>query len=278
MTSIEKDALATLLPKWQLDEREVAWLWYFVISLKGAQLDDCTLNSPLMREQIAKRLEFDRSRRAKAERGLATQLLPDETFQWIQKDGRQTDWLAAQARTKATVGLLHPPFTTMTGRRLVIAIFDIWETDIRTKGLHLRALEQEWNEHLQSDRIFRWFKQENEKEKCSLAWDWLDKNKPSLTRGEKPFTSHRELVAFFDRSSTSPDEKVHYVERIKRRWSTQKHRENTPNKKQYNFVLTDSVNAVLDQLAKDHQVSRTKILERLILSEAERKLYLTPED
>ncbi len=278
MNQNQKDQLSTLLPKLELGEREVAWLWYFVKSLNGLPLEDCALNSAFMREQIAKRLCFDRSRKEKAEQGLAKQLLPEKAFQWIEKDGRQPDWLVKQAQKMATVGLLDPTFRTMTSRKLVIAIFDTWEANLSTKESYLRNLEQEWNKHLQSDRVFRWFKHENEKDKCSLAWDWLEKNKPSLTQRKKPFTNHRELLAFFDLSGSSTDEMEHYIEKIKRRWSTQKHRENTPHKKQYNFVLSDSVNAVLDQLATDHQVSRTKIIERLVLSEAAKNLYLSSKD
>lgn len=278
MIPTEKDELASLLPNRQLNDREVAWLWHFVRGQGRRPPVECTLNSSQMREQIARRLQFPDDLKHKAERGLATQLVADDVFQWIKKDERQTGWLAMQATKKGVVGMLQPAFTTTTGKKSLITTIDAWDAKISTKEAFLRNLERQWNEHLQSDRIFKWFKTENEQEKCSLAWDWIERNKPALIRGEKPFTSHRELLTFFDRSSSSSDEKAHYVEKIKRRWSTQKHRENTPHKKQYNFVLTDSVNAALDQLATDHQVSRTKILERLVLSEAAQNLYLSPKD
>jgi predicted transcriptional regulator len=49
---------------------------------------------------------------------------------------------------------------------------------------------------------------------------------------------------------------------------------NATHKKQYNFVLNNNINAALDKLAEEHQLSRTKILEELILSETAHRLYL----
>jgi predicted transcriptional regulator len=39
-------------------------------------------------------------------------------------------------------------------------------------------------------------------------------------------------------------------------------------------VLNNNINAALDKLAEEHQLSRTKILEELILSETAHRLYL----
>lgn len=278
MKSKTNDNLSDLLKERQLNDREVGWLWYYLKFSKDKNLDECALNGPHMRGQIARCLSYDESLKEDAEYQLETQLLPYEAFQWIQKDERQTEWLAKRAMKKASLLMLQPPFTTMTGKNLIIAIFDTWETMIGLKERLLNDLKQDWHEHLQTDRIFCWFKLENEEEKCELAWDWVEKNKPSLIRGKEPFTSHSGLLAFFDRSSATPDEKRHYVDTIKRRWSTQKHRKNTPHKKQYNFVLTNDVNATLDKLAEENQLSRTKVIEQLILREAERKLYLAQRD
>lgn len=103
---------------------------------------------------------------------------------------------------------------------------------------------------------------QDERAKCALAWSWLEKNKPRLTWRAEPFTKLTELLEFFDHSEASDEEKELYIEKIKRRWSTQK------------TGLPLSVNAVLDKLAEEHQLSRTKVLEHLILSEEQHELYL----
>ena len=108
----------------------------------------------------------------------------------------------------------------------------------------------------------------------TLTWSWLEKNKPRLTWRAEPFTKLTELLEFFDHSEASDEEKELYIEKIKRRWSTQKTREKAVEKKQYNVVLPLSVNAVLDKLAEEHRLSRTKVLEHLILSEEQHELYL----
>ena len=138
----------------------------------------------------------------------------------------------------------------------------------------MRRLSDAWTEHARSDRIFSWFKDKDERTKCALAWSWLEKNKPRITWRAEPFTKLTELLEFFDHSGASDEEKELYVDKIKRRWSTQKTREKAVEKKQYNFVLPLSVNAVLDKLAEEHQLSRTKVLEHLILSEEQHELYL----
>src|SRR5690606_39485771 len=65
--------------------------------------------------------------------------------------------------------------------------------------------------------------------------------------------SHIDLLDFFDRCRASFDEKQLYVEKIKRRWSTQKSRKNNPDKKQYNFVLNEEINASLNRLARSEE-------------------------
>lgn len=138
----------------------------------------------------------------------------------------------------------------------------------------LRQLSSDWNQHLQADKTYSWFKDQDECEKYLVAWSWLEKNKPELTQRTQPFTRFPGLLDFFDGSGASSEEIQLYIDKIKRRWATKKNRENNPDKKQYNIELKKNVNAALDKLAQDHELSRTKIIELLILNEAKQKLYL----
>ena len=270
----DDDNLSALLTGWLLNKREVAGLWLSLVGQEGERLDDCQFNSPTMRDKIAQTLKDSRSLKRDLEHARETQLLPLEAFGWIERNGRQPKWLAVEAMRKTNLRLRNSIFRTLPNKDQVIVIFDLWNTDFGRKERALSYLAEDWNEHLRTDKIFKWFKDQDEREKCSLAWSWLEQNQPTLIRREKPFTRHGELLEFFDHSGASSGEKELYVEKIKRRWSTQKTRVNATHKKQYNFVLNNNINAALDKLAEEHQLSRTKILEELILSETAHRLYL----
>jgi len=270
----EMDLLSEELPGWDLTEREVAWLWLVLETRERLRMDECQLNSQTMRDQIARTLR----RNPHVTRGLVRardrELLPEEAFSWVEKSGRQPKWVAAQAGNKTGLRIRSSVFRTLADKEQLIALFDLWDRDFGQKEDALRRLSDAWTEHARSDRIFSWFKDKDERTKCALAWSWLEKNKPRLTWRAEPFTKLTELLEFFDHSGASAEEKELYVDKIKRRWSTQKTREKAVEKKQYNFVLPLSVNAVLDKLAEEHQLSRTKVLEHLILSEEQHELYL----
>lgn len=255
----------------KLSARELAWLCHELWD-EGVVFDECQLNSQVMRRQIAQHLT--REVREILEYAKDTQFLPDDDFRWIDKDGRMPSWLVRKV-IKATGKLQLPElFATLPTRQQVIALIDAWEARLSDKKRTLSNLEHEWREHLQNDKLFSWFKEEDELSKCSMAWEWMEKNYPKHTRRSPPWRRHSELLDFFDRRDITSGEKELFVSKIKRRWSTQKSRENSPNKKQYNFVLTNDANSVLDKLAQAHKLSRTKILERLILNEAESGLHL----
>lgn len=267
------DSLSKVLPGWGLTEREVTWLWLVLEGRERIQMDECQLNSQTMRDQIAGALRRNPRVTMDLVRARDRELLPEEAFSWIEKSGRQPKWLAAQAGNKTGLRINSSVFRTLTDKEQLIALFDLWDKDFGLKEITLRRLSDAWTEHARSDRIFSWFK-EDERAKCTLAWSWLEKNKPRLTWRAEPFTKLTELLEFFDHSGASDEEKELYVDKIKRRWSTQKTREKAVEKKQYNFVLPLSVNAVLDKLAEEHELSRTKVLEMLILGEEQHELYL----
>lgn len=277
MPSNTNDNLSECVQGWTLDDREVVWLWLFLTEREGISLNDCSLNSSTMRDQIAHELRYKQELRANLTRARETTLLPDQAFDWVEKIGRQPKWLIAQATKKTGLRVRSSVFRTLSFKPQLIAIFDLWDADFSRKEGFLRKLASDWSTHLQTDKVFLWFKGQDGPEKYSLAWGWLEKNKPELTSKKQPFTQFGGLLEFFDGSGASPDEKGLYVDKIKRRWSTRKTREKNSHKKQYNFELTNTVNASLDKLAQAHQLSRTKVIEKLILSETARKLYLAPE-
>lgn len=260
---METKLIRTMKMSW----REIAWMWR-ALSDDGVDFDECRLNSQLMRQQIAEYLTHKLL--ADLEHAKDTQFLAEDDFRWVAKEGRQPAWLLRKTLQTIGVRLLPQPLTTLPIRQQVIAVFDLWNARLSEKREALGDLEYAWREHLQNDKLFTWFRGKEEESKCSMAWDWMRKHQPQLARGAPPFTCHSELLDFFDRSDATPGERELYVAKIKRWWGTRKTRENSSDKKkQYNFVLANDVNEALDKLAQRHKLSRTKILERLILNEAE---------
>jgi len=255
----------------KLNVREVAWLWHFLAS-EGVKLEECELNSQVMRKQISERLnsrdieEFEEAK--------STQFIPDEDFKWIDKDARQATWLLQKSMQITGKLSLPEAFTTLPLRQQVITAIDIWRVSLSSKQRTVSELKYEWAEHLLDDKLFTWFKGEHEQAKCSMAWEWLEKHQPTITRRRAPFWCYDDLLVFFDQAKVTSTEKKFIVTKIKQRWNIKASRQNSSHKKQYNFVLSNEVNAALDKLAQKHKVSRTKALEKLILNEADLGLYL----
>lgn len=251
--------------------REVTWLWHY-LARAGVEFNECQLDSTTMRFQL--RNHISTRDIEKLEYAKDTQFLPDEDFKWVDKSERQSAWLVRKALELLGERSLLPALATLPTRQQFIAIFDIWETRLSVKRRAIDTLKNEWREHQLDDKLFNWMKGEEEQAKCSMAWEWMIKHQPRLIRRASPWGSHAELMEFFDRQDITPAEKELFATKIKRRWSTRKTRENSPHKKQYNFVLANDVNAALNQLALKHKISRTKVLETLILHEAAGGLYL----
>lgn len=277
--SNKRDQLSKRLHQWKLNDREVVWLWLWLSSQERHRLSvECGVNSPTMRDLIFSELQRNPSWVKETSTEKDRSLLPQHSFAWIEEQGRMPDWLAKNVidHTACTLDTTLYVLNELSSKNYIIAIYDFWNIEPSRKLSSLERLKRRWFEHLKESNIFDWFKQD-EVEKCETAWDWLNKNKPRLTVREKPFRTHIDLLDFFDRCRASFDEKQLYVEKIKRRWSTQKSRKNNPDKKQYNFVLNEEINASLNRLAQKHNVSRTKVLETLIKAEEEYDQYLSLE-
>lgn len=176
----------------------------------------------------------------------------------------------AITKTLRTIGvrLLPHPLTPLPIRQLVIAVFDLWNARLSEKKEALGDHEYVWREHLHNDKFFTWFQGKEEESKCSMAWDWMRKHQPQLTRGA-PFPCHSELLDFFDRSDATPGEGSFTSPKSSDGGAPEEHVKIRPTEEAVHFVLAIDVNDALVKLAQKPKLSRTKILERLILNEAE---------
>lgn len=251
------------------NEREVTWLWIFLIS-KGAPLDPNLYGSYAGRSQMASFLKSSLYIREQA-KALMERLLPAPSLSWITQENRQITWLLSALSRNAPMLNLPPQ---LAGREQAIAAIDAWEIPPTEKLAKLRHIEHQWNMIRQRDKLFTWFKEKDRATRCSAAWEWLCRNKSYSTLGKAPFEGYDDLISFFDQSNWDEATKDLCVIKIKRYWSQTNYRKKLQGKKQYNFVLTDTVNQKLNQLAARHGLKRNQILEILIETEAAQDLYI----
>jgi hypothetical protein len=79
---------------------------------------------------------------------------------------------------------------------------------------------------------------------------------------------------FFDEIDLRERELKDIAESIRRSWNRQRYLKKLDGKKQYNFILSTDVVALLDALAEANDLRRPQVLERLVMAEAERGGYL----
>lgn len=85
-----------------------------------------------------------------------------------------------------------------------------------------------------------------------------------------PFDSYEGLLIFFDKANFVHEQKLFHVEKIKKRWSQQKYRQNMSGKAQCNFILSERAIDRLNKLATTYDLSRAQILEILLQMESEK--------
>ena|GEM_PF-760613 len=260
------------LPDWTLDDRTVAWLWMVLrdidreqrLGLKG--LDDDKFGTQAMYQDMAAIV-----RRC----GLAntlndqktTQLLSADDLQWIEKGGRQVNWLIREIDKKyKTPRSQCPP--GLKERETVVALIDSWNIPITSKQRQLARLKSDWNHHLELDRHYTWFKNGKEKQKCEAAWDWYQKEHGRSLRAIARFSKLEDILFFLDTQEFSLEERQFHIEKIKQGLKRQQARANLKDKKQSNFALSEEVRAQLEGLVAQYGMTRRQIIERLIRNAA----------
>jgi len=268
MTTPINDELAKLLNDDTHSERHDVWLWLHLI-INNAALPFSEAKNAGMRDQMAQVISMHPQIIETIKQKRNEQLIHHEHFNWISESKRQAKWLLSNVDFYTGNYNLPPP-PGLTDKKLLIAKIDLWIVDITKKALAVSDLKAKWTEHIKGDSFFEWFKDDHKK--CILAWAWLNKNATLTTWPHQQFDNYEGLLTYFDNSGLIPDQKTLYIEKIKRKWSQQKYRENLTGKAQYNFVLSNEAFNCLDKVAKTHRLSRTQILELLLQIESEKNL------
>lgn len=268
------DSLSKLLGSPELNSRQETWLWLYLATRKGATFHADDFKGHGMRERMAEFIQQSDINKESIHAEMSRTLLPDECLQWITSDPRQLNWLAMKIQGSSVFAYTAPPLRLLN-REFVVAMIDLYESDISAKKSNLQSLETAWQNHRQQDHIFKWFQDgKSGAQRCTLAWEWLCKNRSLSTFNKVPFEEYNGLLAFFDQPLMGEADKKLCVIEVKKRWSQQQYREKLVGKKQYNFVLSDKVIRHLDDLAETHDLKRNQILEILIQMEAAGGSYI----
>ncbi|MBS4152167.1 hypothetical protein [Stutzerimonas balearica] len=270
----EPDQLECLLGK--TSHRHDIWLWLFLKQYGKADFELSTCNGRTMRDTLANFLETEKAPSLQVIFEATDRfLVEDESVGWIADDERQTRWLAPKIKEMTQLGEIWD-VPRLKGKDLLLGAIDLWEVSISVKNTALRNLSNDWGRHIRKDAHLKWFEDTKEgADRRKFAWEWIQKDK-QLTWFRTPcFSSHTDLLIFFDSADLREREIKEISQSVRRSWNRQRYLEKLEGKKkQYNFILSMETIELLDELAKTNGLKRPQILERLIIAEAEQGTYL----
>ena len=150
------------------DSRFATWLWLLIKSNRpDIYLGD--FKSPGMRDLMADVIINQPELKQTIENQKSTDLLPEQSFQWITNNKRQNAFLIRKLTEKNGTHYTGGP-DNLTGRDLTIAAIDTWQIDKNQKSVIVNQIRSEWESHTASDHLFKWFDGPDEKEKLNTAW------------------------------------------------------------------------------------------------------------
>lgn len=273
----DDDELSRLLNDPRRDNRRDIWLWLWLYLYDDSDLDPATCNGATMRSAIARCLIPTTDLLERINRQQDHFMVPSGHLSWIDGSERQFQWLLSRIEDITSMGSLLAPreLVHLMDRDHLIAMLDIWDVDIAKKADEIEYLHEKWLEHKASDSKFAWFEDKKTgSQRCQCAWEWLKNNHSPISRRQLPISNHQELLMFFDKENLAPYMQKTILQQIKRKWTRKQFDERTADKKQVNVMLSNSVIKQLDQLAKQHDLKRAQIVERLVAAESETRTYL----
>ena len=273
------DELSHLLTGPRQTTRHDIWLWLHLDDYENAGFDPATCNGITMRDTIAGFLKKNTDNLETINSKKDRFLIPDIYLKWIEEDERQYQWLLRRVEDltelRPTRGL-PSGLVRLNGRNHLIAILDLWDVDIAKKADEIERLRNRWLRHKAGDSAFEWFEDKKDGPKrCKCAWEWLEKNRPSIFKRQLPITNYKELLMYFDEAEVGPQEQKAILQQIRNRWTRKQFDERAADKKQVNVMLSKTAIELLDTLAKKHELKRAQVLELLITTESEDGMYFT---
>lgn len=162
------------------------------------------------------------------------------------------------------------PLTARERYDLIIKFFDVTTATIEQKRRILNGLRHDWERVYSTEKFLR--PNSDEEGYGAWLWNYVTSNEEYpiqhwfLPQPKKPDDMFKAAVAAFDVWGEDTSTKKLFIIRMKKAWSQKKHRMAIAkkNKKSYNFTLTTSTKALLDEMANTTGHSRNEVLERLI--------------
>jgi len=254
------------------DRRFSTWLWFF-INTNLQHIDLGEFGSPGMRDRMAELIISHPELKQTIEFQKSINFLPEQSLQWITSDKRQNAFLIRKLTENNGTHYTDGP-DNLTGRDLTIAAIDTWQTDKIQKSVIVNQIKSEWENHTDSDHLFKWFDGPDEKEKLNTAWQIIKAKYSYLELYKIQHQERDALIIFLDSPGITTSDKILLMNSIKKRWSQNKYRAKDTGKKQYNFILSDKAIKRLDKLADKHDLKRTQVLEILLKMEEEKGAYI----
>ncbi|MBV7583031.1 hypothetical protein KW851_09400 [Pseudomonas sp. PDM33] len=256
------------------ERRDDIWLWFY-LALRGKALYRSeALNPRTMSEQMAESIRHFRLSPEEIAVDQNRQMVSEEHITWISNCKRQLAWI--QHRLTCNKHIRTPDIysSALTERELLIAKIDCSGSAPRDKESCVIDLKQAWPEQMQLDKQLSWIQETNKSGAWQHLCEWMRKHQPEQKLPEVAPKDLQEVLIASDAWSWSDVERKYCISTARRLWRQTLRRKKAKGKKQYNFILSDKAIKRLDKLSKDHELSRARILEILLLMEDEKDLYL----
>lgn len=272
-----------------------AWIW---LAQETSLLKENQSNTPEFINYLARYLSENDGIAKAIIYNLEKTQIPENYLNWIVESHRQACWIEEYILEKIpknqyiTAAIEFKPLLSesssefrqgipyhLQGKNRSIAMIDYWAAMMfnttETKIKYCNFMKDGWLAQTKIDRLFAWLDDADAEKKRDYFWRWLGAKNSEITHRKQKFSSHEELLIFFDQPEFSDSAKELFSKEARKSWNQQQRRENTKDKKQCNFVLSDKTVLKLEKLASKYGLSRTEIIELLIESEAKHERYIT---
>lgn len=162
--------------------------------------------------------------------------------------------------------LIAHPLTHVELTKSIMDFISLWEADSALKREHLEKFRFLINEIKKFTTAFRWLNA-NDQYQCEWAYNYLKYR--NILQNSFPISAKKQsydaIVASFDYWDGSYEAKKLLLTEMRRAWSTQKFRDKQVNKKSYNFTMCKKMAKMLDNLSKELELSKSEVVEKLIM-------------
>ncbi|MEH6801339.1 MAG: hypothetical protein V7681_18825 [Halopseudomonas sabulinigri] len=272
-----EDALQKTLGGVVVDDRFTTWLWLYLKSATvqwSAQPNFGEFRSPQMRDRMAEIIKSGGFSLPLIEEHRNQAMLPKQSFDWITEARWQNSFI--QRRLIEQFGY-YSTSPDLVGRDLTIAMVDITSNlTLKQKDNLLNNLKLEWNNRQGTQRQYRWFRDDKEKQKVAFAVEVAKKRYPDLPWYSVFIKDCDDLLVFIDAPPFNQADAEVVLNDTKKKWSQQKYRLSLEGKKeQQNFLLSLEAVDLLKELATKHSLKKNQIMELLVRMESEKGVYIS---